>query len=269
MKTKLLIIFEVCLWLLILCLMAVKPGHATIDFDGTYEAGDYVTCGTGDVMPEGADYSLYWRGRFDTFADDDAVLFFKVGAGGEGEAAVFRVNDPNGELNFWKEGATYMEVITSTQLSTGTEYVLIVTVAAGTTATGVHIYVNGTEASYAAQDNGATLVDSASGLLWMGANSGFADAFNGIIREAAIFNKILSAGEIASLSTRPVRNVPLDIGAVRYWKFIDGTAGTSADGDTIADFYGSGNCTGDDGANNTGLTWGGEDVVKEQPVLSN
>ena len=138
------------------------------------------------------------------------------------------------------------------------------------TATNVHIYIDGTEITYAVQTNGVNLYDNAAGDLNIGSNAVGA-SFNGIFREVAIFNKVLSADEISSLATRPVRNVPKEIGNdIRYWKAVDGVSGTSADGDTITDFGTGGvNCTGVDGANNTGLSWGGEDIVKEQSSIVN
>lgn len=224
-----------------------------IEFDGV---DDFLNCGTDDVVPEDADYSVYWRGKINSLAVDDAVLFFKVGSGVGAEAMGFRIDAPNGELRFWKEGTVYLGVITTTQVTVGAEVVIIATVVGGTAATGVHLYINGTEASYGTQTDGVVLVDSAGGNFQLGCKPVAGDPVNGIIREAAVFTGILSAGSIATLSQLQTKNVPLSIaGCIRYFRLDDGEDGTSADGDTIVDATGTANATGDNGANNTGLTW--------------
>ena len=82
--------------------------------------------------------------------------------------------------------------------------------------------------------------------------------FNGLITEVAIWNVYLTDDEIGQLK-KHIRGKPLQVrsGNLKiYLPMNDGTVGTSADGDTVADKSGNGqNGTGVDGANNTGLSW--------------
>lgn len=247
-------VLEIALWVAVFCLMSVKPGHTAIIFDGV---DDSITFGTGDVMPEESDYSLYWRGTINSVAADDGIFFYKVGSGVDGEGAALRFDDPTGIIRFWKEGATtYLTVLTSTTIPTGSEFVLIATVSGGGTATGTKIYINGSEASYSEQANGVDLANSAGGNLVMGETPGGGDALPGTTREAAIFSHILTSGEISALSNGASTAEILAMSPSRYWPMGDGESGTSADGDTVGDISGNaGHGTGSDGANNTGLTW--------------
>ena len=87
----------------------------------------------------------------------------------------------------------------------------------------------------------------------------------GIIGEIAVWSVELSAAEVSRLASAESRHMPLQIqaaGLVSYHTLDDEEDGTSADGDTFLDYSGNGNtATGDDGANNTGLTARAEEVL--------
>lgn len=127
------------------------------------------------------------------------------------------------------------------------------------------IYVNGQNDGSSANTE-ETLSGSATFSIgrqfWNGADSQY---FNGKISEAAVWNTDLSADEVARLYDSRIKGTPLQIQSsnlVGYWPMDDGPAGTSADGDTLADLSGLGNnATGDDGGNDAGLTWFAEEVL--------
>lgn len=91
------------------------------------------------------------------------------------------------------------------------------------------------------------------------------DYYLGDLDELAIWTQALSANERANLASSRIKYMPLQIQPANlkaYWPMDDEPDGTSADGDTLRDLSGNGNDgTGDDGANNTGLTWKAEEVL--------
>lgn len=89
---------------------------------------------------------------------------------------------------------------------------------------------------------------------------------NLIVNDVAIWKGVAVSGAELSLSYNSrVKHMPLQIqplNLVAYLPMDDGQDGTSADGATVSDMSGNGNNgTGDDGANNTGLTWKAEEVL--------
>jgi hypothetical protein len=89
--------------------------------------------------------------------------------------------------------------------------------------------------------------------------------FSGLFNDFSVWKTDLSDAEINQLYNSRIKYLPLQIKAVNlmaYWPMDDGANGTSADGDTVRDLSGNGNNgTGDDGANNTGLTWQAEGIL--------
>ena len=87
----------------------------------------------------------------------------------------------------------------------------------------------------------------------------------GAISEVGVYNVELSLTDIQQLSNSHIKYIPFQIQPANlrgYWPMDDGIDGTSADGDTVRDLSENGNDgTGDDGANNTGLTWKAEEVL--------
>lgn len=65
-----------------------------------------------------------------------------------------------------------------------------------TTASNVHIYVNGVEVSYATQTNGASLTNTSAGTIYLGNRSDGLRGVIGNLTEIAVFNRVLSSTEI-------------------------------------------------------------------------
>jgi hypothetical protein len=98
-------------------------------------------------------------------------------------------------------------------------------------ATSIHLYVNGTEVTYASTVNtGDTPTTDESGNVYLGGSPG--RYYDGIQSETSIWNRVLTAGEIAALynSGSVVKYKPIQIPTpVLYLPMTDGTVGNSAD----------------------------------------
>lgn len=89
----------------------------------------------------------------------------------------------------------------SNAISYGTWTHVVVTWTGSATASNVHIYLNGTEVgSYSTTTNGSgTRTDDSTGNLNIGNNATLDRSFNGLLDEIRIYNRVLSAAEIAAL----------------------------------------------------------------------
>lgn len=105
----------------------------------------------------------------------------------------------------------------------------------------------------------------------IGASNGVSLFWDGQIDELAIWSKALSDNDIADLYNSKIKGMPLQVqpaNLVAYWPMDNGPDGASADGDTIRDLSGNGSDgIGDNGANNTGLTWKAEEVLSYPPSV--
>ncbi len=130
----------------------------------------------------------------------------------------------------------------------------------GDPATAMNFYINGLLETITETGDGVfgTMTNNLN-VGFFGRTSGTFRAYvGGTLSDVAIYNKVLSATEISILSSSRVKRMPLQISPsnlLAYWPLDDQPDGTSGDGDTFRDLSGNGNNgTGDDGANNTGLT---------------
>lgn len=96
--------------------------------------------------------------------------------------------------------------------------------------------------------------------------------FDGQLNEVAVWDTNISSGEVSILNSSKMKHMPLQIKPANlkgYWAMNSGADGASADGATIIDLSGNGNNgTGDDGANNTGLTWKAEEALSYPSYLA-
>lgn len=108
-------------------------------------------------------------------------------------------------------------------------------------------YINGVS------DNSGSGAGSCGSLTRSGDNAG-SDTFSGRIGQAAVFNRALTGTEVANLAAKTT--TPGTIGDLIAWLKLDDVAnGSPGNGVSFVDSSGNGNTgTGDDGANNTGLT---------------
>lgn len=95
--------------------------------------------------------------------------------------------------------------------------------------------------------------------------------FNGRMDEFGMWKVALTGDDIAQLYNSRIKHMPLQTqpaNLVMYSSMDDGADGTSADGQTFRDLSGNGNDgIGDNGANNTGLTWEAEEILSYSPYI--
>src|SRR3989344_1234060 len=104
-------------------------------------------------------------------------------------------------LRFIKDGSTDLTVHSSGGLSAKQWQHVAVAWDGSTTATNVHIYVNGVETSYATQTNGDSLVSDASSNLLIGGRTAAncTTVFDGLLDEVRLYNRVMSQSEIKQL----------------------------------------------------------------------
>lgn len=131
--------------------------------------------------------------------------------------------------------------------------------------TGIHIYINASELTYATSNSGTVAVATDAALnAYIGNREGNDRTFNGYISEFAIWTSVLTVEEISLLANSKVKGMPLQVSSstlVAYYPMDEMPGETSADGDTFVDRKNGYNATGNDGANNTGLTMKSEEVL--------
>lgn len=102
-------------------------------------------------------------------------------------------------------------------------------------------------------------------------NASLTEFFTGRISEFAIWNIALTTDEIEIIGNSYIKQMPLQVQSsnlVTYVPMDDSNDGTSGDGQSYVDLSGNNNNpTGNDGANNTGLTNKAEEVLSYQPNI--
>lgn len=232
---------------------------ARIDFDGT---DDYVDAGTVTNLTATTTTISAWINLDSNTIQqyfvvqqnsgataNNGVLLWSPGATGTGRFAM------TGNLQL---ASPVFRHASDSTLSTSTTYHVLGTWDGTNTATGINLYVNGSETSYAVTTNGSGTPTSSTGKTIFGGGTAVANRFmNGRLWEIAVWNVVLNAQEIAHLANSRVRGMSLQIrpaSLIGYWPLDDQPDGASADADTLADYGPSRfNATGVDGANNTGL----------------
>ncbi len=127
-----------------------------------------------------------------------------------------------------------------------------------TSASNVHMYLNGTEVAYRTQTNATgSYTSDAAQTLDIGSFGGTSEGLNGKIDEVRVYNRILSASEIKSQydagnpdktntsTSTPQGTGRLDSGLAGYWKLDENTGTSTTDGST----------NGNNGTLTNGPTW--------------
>lgn len=251
--------------ILLAILVFSTTAFAGVDFDN---ADDVLDCGSGTSLDDLTALTIaVWanpdsmgEGTLGRFTDKTVQLFLNRTSTSPvtTKSLLFQLNCAT--TNITRHSADNVVV-------TGEWHHYAVTWSGGTTAsTSVKFYKDGVETSYNATSTnctGARTSDATNSLL-IGNSSGATRTFDGKIGEVAIWSSELTAAQIASLVT-DTKRMPLQVSKstlVGYWDLLDEEDGSSADGDIFYDGSGSANnCTGSDGANNTGLTAKAEEVL--------
>ena len=143
---------------------------------------------------------------------------------------------------------------------------IIVTWDGSSTASNVHIYRDGVEATYkTTTDATGTRVDDSGNDFVIGSKANDVGSYEGLISELSEWNEVLSNDEIQLLAKSKIKGMPKQIrpSALKiYLPLTDFSNETSGDGRIYKDLSGNNNTgTGLDGANNTGVTNKAEEVL--------
>lgn len=87
----------------------------------------------------------------------------------------------------------------------------------------------------------------------------------GDIDDVRVYNRAVTASEAQSIYESRLKKGGVIFGLIWYSTMSNQPGGDSADGDSVMDIIGGLNGTGDNGANNTGLTWT-DDTVMSYPT---
>jgi hypothetical protein len=234
---------SVCL-LVGLCL----PSHAAVVFDGT---DDYAVTGGAPTLSGAAGLTVaLWFKVPSTPLGGGALLAMGTYGSAWQYTFVLRLNSAT-QIRWGLSDGTNNTVWNATvgTLPNNT-WTHIAATWDGTT---MRLYINGIQ-----EDSSSTNVwpslNTAALLVYLGAEGRLADFFAGTIQEAQYWPVALSVNEIESLAKSRLFSVGIR-SPLAYWPLDVCTDGASVNGVVFAD--GSGNgfpITGDDGANNTGLT---------------
>jgi hypothetical protein len=227
-----------------------------IEFDGV---DDLVNCGSGSTLDDVSQVTVTAWIFPRTMGEANARIVAKENTSGSAETGIFILNDSgysicwfrkfSGGLGIWKMPAG--------NFATNTWHHVAVTYNDASVANDPVLYLNGTSRTVTEfmTPSGTRSSDAAFNFT-IGATEGGGQAFDGLIQDVRVYSRILNAAEIAALYNARSRDFQITSGLVGHWPLDDGPDGSSADTDVARDRAGKGNNgTGDDGANNTGLTW--------------
>lgn len=173
-----------------------------IDFNGTTDRIDYPSAFT----TSGSAFSYSGWHWFDVATPTGgAYLFNSAQSGGGGGTIVNQEASGSGRVQFARlTNATAKQRVTNTILSTGVwAHVCITDTATLGTGTDIHIYIDGTEATYLSTVNGTgTEIVANSGFSIGGRVSDDLRNFNGRTADPAVWNRVISSKEIAMLAAR-------------------------------------------------------------------
>ena len=204
-----------------------KLANYSLDFDGT---ADYIDCGVNSSLVSVTNFSLSGWFYFDSVANNK-TLYSYGGNTGTNQYSMTIQTHASGNLIFvianatTDAGSNYIQTNLASVLTTSTWYHIVCTYdgsQAGNTDK-AKIYINGTEAAYAAGAGTIPATTSAStGTFNIGRWEGIGRYFNGKITEVSIFNYALTSANITSiygtgsaignpmsLSTKPIAYYPL------------------------------------------------------------
>lgn len=235
--------------ILIILLLIPSISFASLKYDNT---DDSISCGTSDILTENGSMTVsFWMnqagaGTNGRIFQRGTVLLY-VDQGGDGKAMLFEVGG----------SVTGTRVTADATISYNTWTNFTITWDGSTTMTNVHIYKNGTEVSYGTGGNITTPTDNSGQTLYIGNRSTADRTFNGQISSFAVWQgTVLSAGDITTLY-KGGKWAPMYVATspTRFWPMMEKSSSTAANAGTVVDMKAVANCTADDGANNTGMTW--------------
>jgi len=259
-------------WIIVLLFLLISSiGFAGIEFDN---ADDNINLGDIDAADTASELTISaWVYHESTVGDDaiyqkissaitNGILFFRDNfaliSGRTDTYNIFIEDSADGDI-FRIEGAS--------NASTSQTWTHVATTIIKGNSTGLRLYINGIEDANGPIDlTNLGGFDAGTRPLRIGqGESTTVRTFHGGITEYAVWDKSLTAAEILLLATSKAKRLPLQIQPANllfYLPMDDVADGVSADAVTLKDLSSAGNDgTGEDGANNTGLTGRAEEVL--------
>lgn len=230
---------------LLLCACAWGGGLA-IDFNDN--GGDYINAGSGASLDDLGPVTYACWIKPEAITGTAGYLFAKFPPSGSTGFIIFIVFDnASDNLGFVKEGTPDLTKYSANNvLTVGSWQHVAMTWDGGTAHSGVHLYVNGSEVSYGTVANGASLNSDASHDQYFANRGTTGRPYDGDMAQPLIWNRVLSAEEIATIYATGGRTVPRDSLVLD----LDNPAG-KATGDTL-----SGTCPDRSGEGNNGTISG-------------
>lgn len=237
--------------ILIILLLCVSPCWGGVEFDGVDDLAT-TTAGSSTIMNSDSNWtvSIWFKNDLTSVTTTQRMLVLKRSGGGSGLIIWNADGAPDNFGFIAHDGGGFTSAVVIEAMST-----------LGTTLHNVIITYDGT--TYKSYLDGVaddTLTDGFAGFgtdpLIIGADAG--NPFDGTIYDIDMWRTDLTAPEVSNYYGSRLARMELNIESSNIagcWHFDDQPTGDSADGDTMQDNCNGYLFTGDNGANNTGLTW--------------
>lgn len=241
-----------------LLLFLATVSLAGVNFD---YSDDYLLVSDNDVLDmDTSDFTISaWVKSGAVTAD--AVIFRKIGTGNVGYVVAIYSSGEIGVLI--RDADSYTSsTADGTQIEDGAWHHIAV---AFDRSGNMTRYLDGSTDGTADDITGEAASIDNDGDLMIGGKSDGTLTFNGQLTELALWETLLTADEIALLASARMKRLPLAVQSSSlkfYLPMDDEVDGSSCDGDNFIDWSWNGNnATGDDGADNSGLTAKAEEVL--------
>ena len=129
---------------------------------------------------------------------------------------------------------------------------------------GMKIYVNGVSQVLITEQNTLSSSIANGGSVRIGSRSAGSDYYEGVIDGVHVYDVELTQADVDQIYNSKIKTITDQIkvsNQVESWLMDDGPHDSSADGDVFRGRWNGNNGTGDDGANNSGLTWKAEEIL--------
>lgn len=222
--------------LLLLASLVLQPlaSRSAILFD---VADDIVGFGTaGDaIFTENGAFSFSCRFHPLSDGEANAGVFMRRGSN------ILRINTTSAIRFSTSGGLIRLSVNNAFTLNVWNH--LVVTWDGSTTAANVHIYINGTEVSYATTTNGTGPTDNSADSLNIGNNTTVAGTFDGQLTEVAVWGSVLTTTDVNALLYGKLHLMPFHVSGaalLAYWPLDDFANGATVTGaGTVKDISGN------------------------------
>lgn len=224
-----------------------------------------ITCGTADTLltENGACSVSCWVYPFSTGSSNLATIISRLTD--DGTAGIHMRLNATSAVAVRVLGATaLLHLTTNSTISLNSWQHILLTWNGTTAASQAKIYINGVEPNYQTTTNGSALRNNIGATTRIGVIDSNIRSFDGYIDEMAVWNAVIGAGSITTLSASRVKGIPMRVetaNLVSYWPMDDVAVGVSGDGATFRDRQGTNTGTGSNGTADTGCIGTQHEVI--------